>query len=107
MPNKSYQKGYRFQLRVKKHLEKAGFYVQINPKSRFPDGIAVSFVKSIQEHSIFLFECKDTGSSYISKDEQKRARDLFNKYHLPFRVYWNNKGKIDWYPLINTFNVQL
>jgi len=89
MPNKSYQKGYRFQQRVKKYLENLGYFVMISPKSRFPDGIALKSEKS------FLFECK--WNKYLSKEEKEKARELVEKHDVSFVVFWNNKGKIDSY----------
>jgi len=91
MPNKSYQKGYRFQQRVKRHLEKFGYFVMISPRSKFPDGVA------IKANRAFLFECK--WNKFLSKEEKLKAKELVKKFKVDFIVFWNNKRKIDSYKL--------
>ncbi len=87
MPNKSYQKGYRFEVRIKKHLESQGWIVFRSAKSRFPDLVCVKHGK------IKFCECK--WNKYLSREEKAKATRLIE--HAPFFVYWNNNRKIDMY----------
>lgn len=87
MPNKSYQKGYRFEKRTQKHLESQGWIITRSAKSRFPDLVCIKHGKAI------YVECKY--NKYLSKDEKEKATRLIE--HAPLFVYWNNKHKLDWY----------
>jgi Holliday junction resolvase len=92
MPNKSYQKGYRFQLRVKKYLEEKGYFVMLSPKSKFPDGIAGD------NAGWFLFECK--WNKYLTKEEKEKARALLKKHQTAFIVFWDDHHRISSYLLV-------
>ena len=89
MPNKNYKKGYRFQQRVKRYLEKKGWFIMLAPKSKFPDGIAAG------RFDWYLFECK--WNKYLTKGEKEKAAKLKKDYGCLFKVFWNNKGKINSY----------
>lgn len=91
MVNKNYQKGYRFQQRVKKYLEKEGYFVILSPKSRFPDGVA------ILEGKTFFFECK--WNKYLTKEEKEKGKELMLKWGMRFVVFWNNYHKLSSYKL--------
>jgi len=87
MVNKSYIKGYNFQQRVKKYLEKKGFITVVRPRSKFPDITAYtrmgSQVSTVITHSdkqiklnvdpfiVFDIECKVNG--YLNKTEKEKA----------------------------------
>lgn len=89
MVNKSYQKGYRFQQRVKNYLERIGYFVMISPKSRFPDGVAV------RNNNAFLFECKI--NKYLTKEEKRKVEWLRMFYNIPFIVFYRDGRKLRWY----------
>jgi len=91
MPNKSYQKGYRFQQRVKKILETKGMFVMLSPKSSFPDGIATD------GNTTFFLECKM--NKYLSKEEEEKGRELMKKYNTAFMVFWSDNKIIKFYAL--------
>ena len=90
MPNKSYLIGYRFENRVKKHLEKEGFVVFRQGKSAFPDLICLS------EDGTMLVECKV--GKYLSKKEKERAKEL--AVLCPFIVAHRVKGRIETYRIV-------
>lgn len=63
--NKAYQKGYRFELRVKKHFEKLGYYVKRSYASKgAEDLIAIKNVE-LKDHTakrlseVFVIQCKN------------------------------------------------
>ncbi|MFW6172984.1 MAG: hypothetical protein ACOC5T_04505 [Elusimicrobiota bacterium] len=92
MSNKSYQKGYRFQRRVKKYLEKRGWNVLVRPRSKFPDlhcwkkeGIFNAGLYNIME-----VECKM--NKYLSKSEKKRGKAIV-KQGVPFFIAWKDKKR--------------
>lgn len=65
----SYQKGYNFERRVKKHYEKEGHLVFRQGKSAFPDLIVIG-----RGRQVFFVECKVRG--YMTKAERKMAKHL-------------------------------
>jgi len=89
MPNKSYRKGYNFERRVKQYLEDKGYFVMRNPKSRFPDGLAVN------KEDIFLYECKV--NKYLSKEEKKKVKELKKITGLKFVVFYREGNKLKKY----------
>ena len=89
MVNKSYSKGYNFERRVKQFLESEGYFVMRNPKSRFPDGLAV------KKDDIFLYECKV--NKYLSKEEKKKANELKKITGLKFVVFYRDGYKLKKY----------
>ena len=89
MANKSYIKGYNFERRVRQFLEREGYFVMRNPKSRFPDGLAVN------RKDIFLYECKV--NKYLSKEEKKKAEELKRLTGLKFVVFYREGRKIKKY----------
>lgn len=93
--NKSYVIGYRFQLRVKRWLEKRGWWVRMSPKSSFPDGIAVKKAKN--NHKVLLFECKV--NKYLSKKEKEKAQELKDKLKVRFCVFYREGREIKCYEI--------
>lgn len=89
MVNRSYRKGYNFERRVKQFLEREGYLVMRNAKSRFPDGLAV------RKGDIFLYECKV--NKYLSKEEKKKAKELKKLTGLRFVVFYREGKKIEKY----------
>ena len=62
--NKSYRKGYAFQRRVKKYLEKKGFEVIVRPRSQFPD---ITAYKSAEVTIEFHIDAKGNQTTMLSE----------------------------------------
>lgn len=98
MVNKNYAKGYRFEVRVKKHLESKGWTVFRQGKSAFPDLIA------IKNGNVILVECKNHKrfnlqkpfASLMSEEERTRALDLIKNTKVAFILAYNYKTRIHW-----------
>jgi len=73
MPNPSYKKGYRFELRVKKYLEDKGYIVIRQGKSAFPDLIAINIKHNLP--FIMFVECKVNG--YLPKNDREKFKKLY------------------------------
>jgi len=97
MVNKAYQKGYRFERKVKLWLESLGYAVMGSKGSKFPDGFAASTVSYIFKR--FYFECKDykDGTGNLSKEEIRRAKERKKQTGIQFVVFYNVEGKIKWW----------
>jgi Holliday junction resolvase len=94
VPNKNYQRGYRFEMRVKKAQEKNGWSVIRQGKSRFPD--LVCFKPATNGlYEVKYIECKT--NKYLSIEEKLKAHEIATKF--PFFVAWNNKRMIDYYQI--------
>ena len=90
--NKSYQIGYRFQLRVKKYMEKLGWSVIVRPGSKFPD-LHCWREDDICDTPLWMIieiECKM--NKYLSKDEKIKAEEI-KKKGIPFYVAWKDKKR--------------
>jgi len=88
--NKSYAIGYRFQLRVKKYLEKLGWNTVVRPGSKFPD-IHCYREDNICDTALWIIievECKM--NKYLSKDEKIKAEEIKNN-GIPFYVAWKDR----------------
>ena len=94
LPNKSYVKGYNFERRVMKHLEKSGFFVQRSGKSKFPDLIAVrkSDFAGVNMPDVLIVEVKV--NKYISREEKSEADEIFEKTKIPLTVFWRDGRKL-------------
>lgn len=86
---KSYQKGYRFERKVKKFLEEKGYFVIRQGKSSFPDLIA------IKNKKVIFVECKI--NKYLSKKEKIKAEEIKEKTKYPFIVFYESNRKIKCY----------
>lgn len=105
MPNKSYAKGYRFQTRVKKFLEKEGWKVLTSPKSRFPDltcwrKVCIDdYLGSLWIFEMMQVECKY--NKYLCNDEKEKVK-VIKESGMPFKVVWcdkKNKNRITFYDM--------
>lgn len=85
MTSKSYRKGYLFEIRVKKLLEKKGWTVFRQSKSSFPDLICLKSTNHFcslldrechrRTTEIQLIECK-VDKSGITNDERQKLKEL-------------------------------
>jgi len=99
MPNKSYQIGYRFQLRVKKRLQKEGWFVLTQPKSAFPDMICWKPVtmKILGDHNTYKYykvigvECKV--NKYLSRAEKAEATRLLKENYVSRMYVYHRKNR--------------
>jgi len=88
--NKSYAIGYRFQLRVKKYMEKLGWDVIVRPKSRFPD-LHCWKKDPILDSALFkIIEVECKMNKYLTKEEKQKA-EIIKKQGIPFYVAWKDK----------------
>ncbi len=86
MPNQRYRKGYRFEIRVKKHLERLGYRVFRLAGSKPLDLIAMYMGE------IYLVECK-TGR--ITKRSRERLVEMVrNTGAKPVIAYRDEKNRI-------------
>ena len=103
MTSNSYRKGYLFEIRVKKLLEKKGWTVFRQSKSSFPDLICLkatnNFCSLIDREcyrrttEIHLVECKVDKSSITNEDRQK-LKELADNIGIEcFGVFAYRKGK--------------
>ena len=90
MPNRSYQKGYGFERRVRKMFEKEGYLVIRSSGSKFPDGVALKGDKGHFMTDIIIWEAKV--NKYLSKEEKEEAKKIFEKTGIHLKVYYR-KGK--------------
>ena len=99
MVNKSYAKGYRFQVRVRESLESQGYFILTSGKSRFPDFVALRNCDGPVLPGKFVGENKM--NKYISKEEKEKADTIKLKTGLPFLVFYKEDHKIRWYEYDN------
>ena len=85
------RKGDNFERRVKKYLQCLGFFCVRQPRSAFPDLVAI---KQMLGHPInYCIECKM--NKYISNDERSRLEHLGNIYfNKALIAYKGEEGKI-------------
>ena len=82
--NKSYAKGYRFEIRVRNYLRSLGYLVFRQGKSSFPDLICIS------KHKSFVIECKV--NKYICAEERRKLDEITKDCNA--YIAYNDKGKI-------------
>lgn len=94
MPNRSYRIGYAFEYRIRKWLEKLGYFVIRSGKSRFPDGHAAGKFMPIPQFIFpqFYFECK-TGK-YLNKEEKQKGLEIKEQTGLPLVIFYRKNRKI-------------
>ena len=90
--NKSYQIGYRFQLRVKKYMEKLGWSVIVRPKSRFPDLHCYKKDPVLDSALFKIIEVECKMNKYLTKDEKRKGEEI-KKQGIPFYVAWKDKKR--------------
>lgn len=80
------RKGDRFERQVKSFLEEQGFFCTRQPRSAFPDLIAIKFGN-------YFIECKI--QKYISRTERDDLKRLVSNYGgTALIAYKSNKNKI-------------
>lgn len=105
MTNKNYNSGRKFEYRVKKYLEKKGYYVMRSAGSKSPfDLIAIPSLSG----NILLIQCKH--GTKISKQERNKIKVLgfsftgrviclvaWSKLHGDIEFYWwNFQSQYEW-----------
>jgi Holliday junction resolvase len=102
MPNRNYIKGYRFERRVKKHLEKQGWTVFRQGKSAFPDLICLrmnTILEAVMPNlkdqitDVMLVECK-VNEKDLSKEEVEALRTLREDTNASTFLAYREKRKI-------------
>ena len=94
MTNKNYLKGYRFEIRVIKSLEKLGWFAIRSAKSRFPDSFAA------KDGWSFYIECKNRKKMpynklfLLSKEERDKSSRIINTTSIPLFLFYNENRKI-------------
>ena len=95
MVNRSYRKGYRFEVRVKKYLEERGYKVFRSAGSKPLDLIALS------KDKIFFIECKvNVSRSMLRKSGEKLIQIAKGTPARPIIAY-RDGNKIRFYDPIN------
>ena len=93
MTSKLYRKGYRFEKEVQKWLEKEGWFVVRQGKSKFPDLIAIRKLMSGNGFRVVFIECKYNKKP--SREEIMKAKELEEKYGIQFEFCIKKKGDRD------------
>lgn len=84
------RKGDNFERRVKKHLQDLGFFCVRQPRSAFPDLIALKYY--MDYIVVYFIECKM--NKYTSKEEKLELMRLSAKFGtIPLIAY---RDKQDW-----------
>jgi Holliday junction resolvase len=92
MVNKRYRKGYLFEIRVKKYLERLGYKVFRAAGSKPLDLIALS------DKEIYLIECKARPIKKISKKTGEKLRDIAEgTCGEPIIAFKDDKNRIHFY----------
>ena len=95
MASRSYRIGYNFQRRVKKDLEKQGWFVLTQPKSAFPDMICWKPITQ-NLYSLMGVECKV--NKYLSRAEKEEANKLLSSgYMSQMLVAYRDGNKLIYY----------
>ena len=99
MPNKSYQKGYRFELEIKRYLEQKGYLVfRMAGSHSFADLIVFDHTKW---KTVYFVQCK-CGTARINKKEIVTLTRLADKYNT-VPVYCSKRtGKSVFFVDMNT-----
>ena len=87
MANRSYQKGYRFELEVKRYLEQKGYLVFRTAGSHSLADLIV--VDHTMWRIVYLIQCK-YGTAKMNKIDIIKLTKLANKFNL-IPVYCNRK----------------
>ena len=101
MVNKKYNKGYRFELEVKKFLEQQGFLVFRSAGSHSPvDLVAFKLIQpdignNFPELTPYFIQCKATQETYVPKRELKRYLAFVKQWHTSLFIVFPRKP----YPL--------
>ena len=101
--NRLYRIGYNFEMRVKKHLEKKGWLIFRQGKSKFPDLICIKPFKnlmgniSINMPQVMLVECKV--GKYISEKERDMFHSFKKKGLTNLRIYYRDNRKLKYYEM--------
>lgn len=97
--NRNYLRGYRFEIRVLKSLEKLGYSVIRSGKSKFPD----SFASKIGH--LFWIECKtrkkmpNNVEKLLSAEEYSKAIGMIKDTDIPFYLFYRIGKRIRIYPI--------
>lgn len=106
MVNKNYNRGRAFEYRVKKHLEKKGYFVVRSAGSKSPfDLVAIS--RRVRYPDIMLIQCKY--GTKIGKKERDNLYSMTNEFprnvfiiiawakpNKPIGYYDSDNEKIEW-----------
>jgi len=102
MVNKRYRKGYLFEIRVKKYLERRGYKVFRAAGSKPLDLIALS------DRKVYLIECKARSIKNISKKAGERIKNLaVDTCGEPIIAYKDDRNKIHFYNPIEEVEVDI
>ncbi len=85
MANRSYDKGRKFEYKVRDFFREKGWFCIRQAKSSFPD----LFVS--KESDLFAIECKV--NKYLSKEETRKMVELEEVYKIPALRAWPKKIK--------------
>ena len=86
--SKPRKKGDNFERRVKKHLQELGFFCVRQPRSAFPDLIALRYYMDYIQ--VYFIECKM--NKYTSKEEKLELMRLSAKFGtIPLIAYSENR----------------
>lgn len=85
------RKGDRFEHKVKKHLEKCGYWVRRAPRSAFPDLVAIT---KLCDSSVVGFFIEVRMNKYISKIERQTLSDLNKNYGLQALIAYKDSKVI-------------
>ena len=85
------RKGDRFEYKVKKYLEKCGYWVRRAPKSSFPDLVAIT---QLYNKKIIGFFIEVKMNKYLSKAEKNKLKELQNTYGLTSIIAYKKDRQI-------------
>jgi len=88
--SKPRRKGDNFERRVKKHLQELGFFCVRQPRSAFPDLIAIRDYMDFTE--VYFIECKM--NKYISKEERTELNRLSKKFMIIPLIAYSDEREI-------------
>ena len=102
MVNKRYRKGYLFEIRVKKYLERRGYRVFRAAGSKPLDLIALS------HENIYLIECKARSIKSISRKTGERIKNIAEgTCGEPIIAYKDARNKIHFYNPVKEAEVDI
>jgi len=94
--NKAYQKGYRFELRVRNYYQKLGYYVRRSYASKGIEDLIAIKARDCITSEVLLIQCKNN-RRYIplSKKEKSNLIKLsVQTGGIPIHAYSDEKGHI-------------
>lgn len=100
MTNVFYRKGYRFELRVKKKLEKRNFYVIRSARSH-----GIFDLVAIREGKVYGIQCKTDGR--LSKKLKDTIIEISKKHKITPLLAFSNKRQIEFIDLTNNEEIEL